>query len=177
MAGVQLAAPRGPHRREGERGRRDDRFRPGDPRHGEGAPAGGRGRGGRPGTVRGREPRPDGRRVGDRVIYSKYGGTEVKVDGDEYLILSARDVLASSAVVSRLRSGGTRSSELGPRTICFQKEAHGRQAAQVRRGGPTRARGRRQQARRRGRHHARPQGPQRGARQEVGRAPPSRTTA
>jgi chaperonin GroES len=31
---------------------------------------------------------------GDTVIYSKYGGTEVKVDGDEYLILSARDVLA-----------------------------------------------------------------------------------
>ena len=32
--------------------------------------------------------------VGDKVIYSKYGGTEVKVKGDEYLILSARDVLA-----------------------------------------------------------------------------------
>ena len=33
-------------------------------------------------------------KVGDKVIYSKYGGTEVKVDGEEYLILSARDVLA-----------------------------------------------------------------------------------
>jgi len=33
-------------------------------------------------------------KVGDRVIYSKYGGTEVKVKGEEYLILSARDVLA-----------------------------------------------------------------------------------
>ena len=33
-------------------------------------------------------------KVGDRVIYSKYGGTEVKVEGEEYLILSARDVLA-----------------------------------------------------------------------------------
>ena len=32
--------------------------------------------------------------VGDKVIYSKYGGTEVKVEGEEYLILSARDVLA-----------------------------------------------------------------------------------
>ncbi|MEA2447806.1 MAG: chaperonin GroES [Actinomycetota bacterium] len=31
---------------------------------------------------------------GDRVIYSKYGGTEVKVEGEELLILSARDVLA-----------------------------------------------------------------------------------
>ena len=33
-------------------------------------------------------------KVGDKVIYSKYGGTEVKVKGEEYLILSARDVLA-----------------------------------------------------------------------------------
>ena len=32
--------------------------------------------------------------VGDKVIYSKYGGTEVKYAGDEYLILSSRDVLA-----------------------------------------------------------------------------------
>ena len=32
--------------------------------------------------------------VGDKVIYSKYGGTEVKYDGEDYLILSARDVLA-----------------------------------------------------------------------------------
>ena len=32
--------------------------------------------------------------VGDKVIYSKYGGTEVKFGGDEFLILSARDVLA-----------------------------------------------------------------------------------
>jgi chaperonin GroES len=33
-------------------------------------------------------------KVGDKVIYSKYGGTEVKLGGDELLILSARDVLA-----------------------------------------------------------------------------------
>jgi chaperonin GroES len=31
---------------------------------------------------------------GDKIIYSKYGGTEVKVDGEEYLILSERDILA-----------------------------------------------------------------------------------
>ena len=31
---------------------------------------------------------------GDTVIYSKYGGTEIKYGGEEYLILSARDVLA-----------------------------------------------------------------------------------
>ena len=33
-------------------------------------------------------------KVGDVVIYSKYGGTEVKWGGEEYLVLSARDVLA-----------------------------------------------------------------------------------
>ncbi|HVV29302.1 MAG TPA: co-chaperone GroES [Mycobacteriales bacterium] len=32
--------------------------------------------------------------VGDVVIYSKYGGTEVKYSGEDYLVLSARDVLA-----------------------------------------------------------------------------------
>ena len=31
---------------------------------------------------------------GDKVIYSKYGGTEIKVEGTEYLILSSRDILA-----------------------------------------------------------------------------------
>ena len=31
---------------------------------------------------------------GDRVVYSKYGGTEIKVEGEDLLILSARDVLA-----------------------------------------------------------------------------------
>ena len=31
---------------------------------------------------------------GDVVLYSKYGGTEVKVGSEEYLVLSARDVLA-----------------------------------------------------------------------------------
>ncbi|MDQ3716339.1 MAG: co-chaperone GroES [Actinomycetota bacterium] len=31
---------------------------------------------------------------GDTVIYSKYGGTEVKYGGEDYLVLSARDLLA-----------------------------------------------------------------------------------
>jgi len=31
---------------------------------------------------------------GDIVLYSKFGGTEVKYDGEEYLVLSARDLLA-----------------------------------------------------------------------------------
>ena len=33
-------------------------------------------------------------KVGDTVIYSKYGGTEVKLDGEEYLILRADDIYA-----------------------------------------------------------------------------------
>ena len=32
--------------------------------------------------------------VGDVVLYSKYGGTEITVDGDDLLVLSSRDVLA-----------------------------------------------------------------------------------
>ncbi len=32
--------------------------------------------------------------VGDVVVYSQYGGTEIKYQGEDYLILSARDVLA-----------------------------------------------------------------------------------
>jgi chaperonin GroES len=33
-------------------------------------------------------------KVGDRVIYSKYGGTEVKVDDEEYLVIRESDLLA-----------------------------------------------------------------------------------
>jgi chaperonin GroES len=32
--------------------------------------------------------------IGDVVVFSKYGGTEIKYEGEDYLILSARDVLA-----------------------------------------------------------------------------------
>jgi chaperonin GroES len=34
--------------------------------------------------------------VGDEVIYSKYGGTEVKVDGEDLIILREADVLAKA---------------------------------------------------------------------------------
>ena len=33
-------------------------------------------------------------KVGDVVIYSRYGGTEVKYNGEDYLLLNARDILA-----------------------------------------------------------------------------------
>ena len=40
---------------------------------------------------------PTGVAVGDTVVYSKYGGTEITVDGEDLLILSGRDVLATLA--------------------------------------------------------------------------------
>jgi len=33
-------------------------------------------------------------KIGDKVIYSKYSGTEVKMDGNEYLIVRQSDILA-----------------------------------------------------------------------------------
>ena len=38
---------------------------------------------------------PLGVSVGDTVVYSKYGGTEIAVDGEDLLILTSRDVLAT----------------------------------------------------------------------------------
>lgn len=35
--------------------------------------------------------------VGDTVVYSKYGGTEIAIDGEDLLILNQRDVLAKVA--------------------------------------------------------------------------------
>jgi len=35
--------------------------------------------------------------AGDKIIFSKYGGVEIKLDGEEFLILSERDVLAKLA--------------------------------------------------------------------------------
>jgi chaperonin GroES len=32
-------------------------------------------------------------KVGDRVVFSKYGGTEIKVDGEEHVILREEDIL------------------------------------------------------------------------------------
>ncbi len=33
-------------------------------------------------------------KVGDKVIYSKYAGTEVKLDGEEYIVVRQNDILA-----------------------------------------------------------------------------------
>ena len=47
-----------------------------------------------PGRFENGERLPLDVKVGDVVLYSKYGGTEVKFGADEFLVLSARDVLA-----------------------------------------------------------------------------------
>ena len=36
----------------------------------------------------------DAVKIGDRVIYSKYAGTDVKLDGEEYIVIKIEDVLA-----------------------------------------------------------------------------------
>ncbi|GFR37069.1 10 kDa chaperonin [Insulibacter thermoxylanivorax] len=46
------------------------------------------------GTLKDGERIPLELKEGDRVIFSKYAGTEVKVDGKEYLIMREGDVLA-----------------------------------------------------------------------------------
>ncbi|MCR4805117.1 MAG: co-chaperone GroES [Clostridia bacterium] len=33
-------------------------------------------------------------KAGDKVIFSKYAGTEIKTDGDEFIIMSQKDILA-----------------------------------------------------------------------------------
>ena len=40
------------------------------------------------------EKKKDQIKVNDRVIFSKYAGTEVKIDGEEYTILKLNDILA-----------------------------------------------------------------------------------
>ena len=40
-------------------------------------------------------------KAGDRVLFGKYGGTEIKLDGEEYLILREEEILAKLAAPQR----------------------------------------------------------------------------
>ena len=42
--------------------------------------------------------------VGDEIVYSKYGGTEITVEGDDYLILRETDVLAKVVLAASKKS-------------------------------------------------------------------------
>ncbi len=76
-------------------GRRADHgFWPGHPGHREEKPQEGVVLAVGPGRFENGERLPLDVSTGDIVLYSKYGGTEVKYNGEEYLVLSARDVLA-----------------------------------------------------------------------------------
>ncbi len=48
-----------------------------------------------PGEFQDGERLPLDVKEGDVVVYSKYGGTEITIDGEDLLILNARDVLAT----------------------------------------------------------------------------------
>ena len=41
--------------------------------------------------------------VGDTVVYSKYGGTEITIDGEDLLILAGRDVLAKVGTAGKAK--------------------------------------------------------------------------
>ena len=81
------------HHAHPPRGDDQERHRPAGHRQGEAA--GGHGPRRRPGAFDN-----DGKRIaidvkkGDKVLYAKYAGTEFKVDGDELLIVSQKDILA-----------------------------------------------------------------------------------
>ena len=102
-------------------------------------------------------------KVGDRILFGKYSGSEIKIDGDEYLIMRedddprrprlARSLAATATMKSRTQGG----SSWQPKQIVFSDDA--------RAGDPAR----RQPAGRRREGHARPEGPQRRPRQEVRR--------
>jgi len=65
------------------------------PGHGEGEAPGGQGRRGRKGKVN-----EDGKRTaldvqaGDRILFGKYSGNEVRIEDDEYVIMREEDVFA-----------------------------------------------------------------------------------
>ena len=41
--------------------------------------------------------------AGDTVVYSKYGGTEIAIDGEDVLVLSSRDVLAKNGTAGKAK--------------------------------------------------------------------------
>lgn len=47
-----------------------------------------------PGETKDGNPVPMEVKIGDKVIYSKYSGTDVKYQGEEYILVSQKDILA-----------------------------------------------------------------------------------
>ena len=105
--------------------------------------------------------------AGDEVIYSKYGGTEIKLGADDVLILRESDVLAK--VVSSKGSKSTKKKgSRGRYRLARRKElTHGTQGTEVQRGGAALIGAGRQHPRRRGQGHPWPEGSVRRSGQEV----------
>ena len=102
----------------------------------------------------------DGKRIpldvkaGDLILFGKYSGQEIKLDGEEFLIMREDEVLAV------IEDGDTKKEEVGDGDIDGKTDCVRRAVAP---GDPAR----RQPAGRRGKGHARPEGPQRRPRQEI----------
>ena len=60
--------------------------------------------------------------VGDKVIYSKYGGTEVTVDGEDVLILSENDILARIGVTPKAPAKRTASRKPAAKKTAAKKK-------------------------------------------------------
>src|SRR5438874_5197394 len=80
---------------------------------------------------------PSDVKVGDTVVYSKYGGTEIAVDGEDLLILTSRDVLAISESKGKKKQGAN-AEESRVRTVSEARPGAGRQQAGRRRQDHTR---------------------------------------
>ncbi len=90
---------------------------------------------------------------GDRVLFGKYSGTEVKIDGEEHLILREDDILGVSVTEAEERDKTMAAKEILYDTSARDRILVGRQQPRQRRQG-----------------HARPQGPQRRHREELRRS-------
>ena len=72
--------------------------RPDHPGNSQGKAPGRRGCRGRRGrTRRGRRPYRDGRESGDKNLFGKWSGTEIKIDGEELMIMKESDILGIMA--------------------------------------------------------------------------------
>ena len=112
-------------------------------------------------------------KAGDRVLFGKWSGTEVKIDGEDLLIMKESDILG---VIEGKANGRRRrltpSAHVNPHQskISIGVASHGCQRRQIFPGRAREDAARRRHSRQRRQGHARPQGPQRRAREVVRRA-------
>ena len=157
---VQHSSASRPRDRQAREGRREDQGGHHHPRHRQGEADRGRSRS--PSATarssRTARVRKLDVKVGDRVLFGKYGGTEVKIDGEERLILREDDILgvAREVTASLLRTRlQAEIRHMAAKEIVYTETR------------PQPDPRRRQRPRRRREGHPRPQGPQRRHREEL----------